>query len=114
LSRAGGKIEGITAKILVEAFHDGDALAAKIIDSAVSALSAGAASLVNALNPCVIILGGGIVEGMPEMVSRVEEGVRSRALSAATRRLTICGAKLGNEAGIIGAAALAMRSFEAS
>ena len=61
------------------------------------------------LNPCQIILGGGIIEGMPEMVQRVEnKGVRSRALSAATGRLAIqLPPKLGGEAGIIGAAALA-------
>jgi glucokinase len=113
LKMAGGKVEDITAKTLVKAFYAGDPLAAEIIDDVTDALAAGVAALVNAFNPCQIILGGGIIEGMPEMVSRIDQGVRRRALGAATRRLAICASKLGNEAGIIGAAALAMKSFSA-
>jgi len=113
LKMAGGKVEEITARTLVKAFYAGDALAVEIIDDVTDALSAGVSALVNAFNPCQIILGGGIIEGMPEMVSRIDQGVRRRALSAATRRLAICASKLGNEAGIIGAAALAMKSFSA-
>ncbi|SPJ15890.1 ROK family protein (fragment) [Syntrophobacter sp. SbD2] len=113
LRMAWGKVEDITARTVVQAFYAGDALAAEIIDEATDALAAGVAALVNAFNPCRIILGGGIVEGMPEMVSRIDKGVRRRALSAATGCLVICASKLGNEAGIIGAAALAMKSFSA-
>jgi glucokinase len=107
---AGGKVEDITARTLVQAFYAGDALAAEIIEEVTDALAAGVAALVNVFNPCRIILGGGIIEGMPEMVSRIDKGVRRRALSAATGRLVICASKLGNEAGIIGAAALAMKT----
>jgi len=110
LEMAGGRADKITAKIVVEACHGGDPLAVRLIDAAVEALSAGVAALVNAVNPCMIILGGGIVDGMPELVFRVESEVRKRALVAATGRLTFCAAKLGNRAGIIGAAALAMKS----
>ena len=114
LKLAGGKVEDITAKIVAQAFFDGDALAGEIIREATDALVAGIAALVNALNPCRIILGGGLIEGMPELVSRIDDGVRRRALSAATGRLTICASKLGNDAGIIGAAALAMKRFSGS
>lgn len=110
LEMAGGSFDDITAKIVVQASHGGDPLASGLIDAAVAALGAGVATLVNSINPCVIILGGGIVEGMPELVSRVESEVRGRALGAATGRLVFRAASLGNEAGIIGAAALAMRS----
>jgi glucokinase len=109
LKMAGGKVEEITAKTLVQAFYAADPLAVKILYEVTEALSAGIAALVNALNPCRIILGGGIIEGMPEMVSFIDRGVRSRALSAATGHLAISASKLRNEAGIIGAAALAMR-----
>jgi glucokinase len=107
---AGGKVEEISAKTVVQAYNAGDTLAIEIIGEAAEALSAGVAALVNAFNPCKIILGGGIIEGMPEMVSWVDTGVRSRALSAATSRLTIGSSKLGSMAGIIGAAALVMKS----
>ncbi len=108
---AGGKVEDITAKTVAQAFYAGDALAVEIMDEVTDALAAGIAALVNAINPCQIILGGGIIEGMPELVSRIDKGVRRRALTAATGCLAIGASKLGNEAGIIGAAALAMRTF---
>ena len=114
LKLAGGKVEDITAKTVAEAFFDGDVLAGEIIKEVTEALAAGTASLVNALNPCQIILGGGFIEGMPELVYRIDDGVRRRALSAATARLTVCASKLGNDAGIIGAAALAMKKFSGS
>jgi glucokinase len=114
LKLAGGKVEDITARTVAQAFFDGDALAGEIIKEVTEALAAGTASLVNALNPCQIILGGGFIEGMPELVSRIDDGVRRRALSAATGRLTVCASKLGNDAGIIGAAALAMKKFSGS
>ncbi len=110
LEMAGGSLDDITAKIVVQASHGGDPLAVGLIDAAVAGLGAGVATLVNAINPCVIILGGGIVEGMPELVSRVESEVRRRALGAAAGRLAFRAASLGNQAGIIGAAALAMKS----
>lgn len=111
LKMAGGKGDRITAKTVVQAFHAGDPLAEQIMSEAENALCAGIATLVNVLNPCRIILGGGIIEGMPEMVSRIDKGVRLRALPAATGRLEISAAGLGKDAGIIGAAALAMRTF---
>lgn len=94
LKLAGGKVENITAKTVAQGFFDGDTLAVEIIKEATDALAAGIAALVNALNPCRIILGGGLIEGMPELVSRIDEGVRRRALSAATARLTVCASKL--------------------
>ena len=111
LRMAGGSLEDITARTLVQAYYEGDALAREILDLAVDALIAGISTLVNVLNPCQIILGGGIVEGMPELVPRINDGIRKRALGAATGRLVVSPSQLGSDAGIIGAAALAMRTF---
>ncbi len=112
LRMAGGNAEDITARAVVQAYYGGDALAKEIMDEAAEALTAGIAALVNCVNPCHIILGGGIVEGMPELISRINQGIRSRALAAATRGLVVSPAKLGSDAGIIGAAALAISRFQ--
>lgn len=111
LKMAGGKIEEITAITVAQAFYAGDPLAEEIMNEVTDALAAGIAALVNAINPCRIILGGGIIEGMPDLISKIDNGVRRRALSAATGCLEITASKIGNDAGIIGAAALAMRTF---
>ncbi len=109
---AAGKLEAVTAEKVAQAFQKKDPLALRIIDEAAAALAAGAASLVNAFNPCRLILGGGVIEGLPEMISRIERGVRQQALKAATEPLQITISGLGHDAGVVGAAALAMRSIQ--
>ncbi len=111
LDLAEGKFENITARAVVEAYHAGDALSGELIGRATEALAAGMVSLVNAFNPCKVVLGGGIIESMPELVERVDAIVRIQALAAATGSLEIGPTRLGDNAGIIGAAALAMTVF---
>ena len=74
LKAAAGKVEDITAKMLVQAYYEGNALAREIMDEVSNALAAGITSLVNAFNPCHIVLGGGIIEGMPELVPAHQSG----------------------------------------
>ncbi len=112
LDIAAGKLEAVTAERVAQASLKGDPLALRIIDEAATAMAAGAASLVNAFNPCRLILGGGVIEGLPDMVGRIERGVRQQALKAATEPLKIMMAGLGSDAGVVGAAALAMRFID--
>lgn len=106
LELAGQDINAITAKQVVEAFYKGDALAQRIIQLVEHALIAGCASLINAFNPCRLILGGGFIDGFPEMIEIVNQGVRRLALKAATNHLEVVKAQLGKEVGVIGAAAV--------
>jgi glucokinase len=105
LNLAGGQLNQVTAKIVVQAYHEGDEIAKSVIEQARTALIAGVASLVNAFNPCRIILGGGLIDGLPEFVDAIDKGVREIALKAATQSLEITKPKLGKEVGVIGSAA---------
>jgi len=102
-----GSIEAITAKTVAQAFHERDPLAERLIGEVVRYLAAGIVTLVNAFNPGLLILGGGVIEGIPALAQMVEAPVRARALAAATRRLQFARAALGKEAGVVGAAAVA-------
>ncbi len=110
LAQVNGQLEAITARTVVEAAHSGDPLARELVKEVAQALIAGAVSLVNAFNPARLILGGGIVEGLPELVGWIKEGVYQRGLAAATTPLQVVPAQLHNEAGVVGAAALALHS----
>ena len=46
----------------------GDALALRLLEDAGRALAAGCVSLVNAFNPCRLILGGGVIDGVPGLI----------------------------------------------
>ena len=112
LRLAGGSPAAVTAELVAEAAHAGDRLGQALVDEVATALTAGAVALVNAFNPCRLILGGGVIEGLPELVERVAMGVRERALAAASEPLQVLPAQLHGDAGVVGAAALAMRTKE--
>lgn len=114
LAIAGNDISKITAKTVSEAAGKNDPLANKIIDNLADALIAGSTSLVNAYAPCRLILGGGIMEGMPQLIESIEKGVKKYALKAATKNLEVLPAKLHNDSGVIGAAAFALHSMDKS
>jgi len=111
LQEAGGNPERISAATVARAVRKGDPLALKLIESATEALVSGAVGLINAFNPCRLILGGGVIEGLPELVDRIDRGVRQRALAAASAPLQILPSQLGNQAVAIGAAIMAMREL---
>lgn len=112
LTSLAGSVEAITAGTVALAFGEQDALALRLVAETAEYLGQGLVSVVNAFNPCRLILGGGVVEGLPGMIPVVERILRDRALSAASESLRIIKAALGGEAGIVGAAALAQAGLE--
>jgi glucokinase len=112
LASLAGSVEKITAATVSEAYRQGDPLARRLVEETGRYLAAGVVSIVNAFNPCRLVLGGGVIEGIPELVQMVEDIVRRRALEAAVEKLEIVKAALGGDAGAIGAAALAQQLVE--
>jgi glucokinase len=105
-SLAGG-LENITASTVNQAYREGDPLSKRLLDETGQYLGAGVVGIVNAFNPCTLIFGGGIIEGIPEMIQIVEGVILKRALKPTVENLKIVKAGLGAKAGVIGAAALA-------
>lgn len=104
------KCEGpLRANEVIEAAKDGDSLACAIIDKVFEAIIAGSVGIINAFNPQRLIFGGGLAEGLEVVAEVVDGAVRGRALGAATEKLEVVSAELGNDAGVIGAATFAMR-----
>jgi glucokinase len=105
-----GLIEGdsdkLTTEVIFEAERKGDILASDVINQACAYLGAGIASAVNLLNPEIVVIGGGVSEGGESFIRRIEKEVKRRAFPSATKNLKVVKAKLGNDAGFIGAAML--------
>ena len=102
-----GSVEAIEATMVTQAYREGDRLAGKLVRATFKYLSAGVVSIVNAFNPCLLVFGGGISEGIPDLVQNIEILARKNALEAALEKLEFTKAKLGKNAGVIGAAAFA-------
>jgi glucokinase len=74
-------------------------------------LGAGLASLIYVLTPEAIILGGGISAGADLFLPTVWQEIEKRVLPSSREGLQILVAKLGNQAGVAGAARLALQRF---
>ena len=71
-------------------------------------LGVAVSSVVNILNPALIVIGGDIADAGQILLAGVREVVYQRSTALSTAELQIQGSKLGDRAGIIGAAALVL------
>lgn len=70
------------------------------------------AGVVNLLNPDCIVIGGGVANAGKLLIDKVKETIAKRAMSVQARGIKVFKAKLGSDAGIIGAAILAIEGTE--
>jgi glucokinase len=96
--------EEIKAIHVSQAYRRGDTLACRLVEETARYLASGVVSIVNAFNPCLVVLGGGVIEGVPELINLVEKDTRRRALTPAVELLRFAKAGLGGDAPVIGAA----------
>lgn len=66
---------------------------------------------VNLLNPDCIVIGGGVAEAGRLLFNNIRKVILKRAMSVQARQVKIFKAKLGNNAGLIGAAILVRESL---
>lgn len=79
-----------------------------IVADVTTAIGEGIGTLVTILDPEVVALGGGVIAGNPHMVRLTEKAARRFSPASDHRRpLTVVGAALGNDAGLVGAADIA-------
>ena len=108
VSRAGSAI-AITAQTVFQAYRAGDMLAGRIVRETERFLADGAVSVVNAFNPSLLIVAGGLVAGMPEFLPVIESAIRARCQPPAAGARVVA-AKLGEDASLVGAACVARES----
>jgi glucokinase len=94
----------ITSGMIRQALDSGDPVVTPIMEKAMTYLSRGCASLVNIFDPSVIILGGGVVEAMPEwVVKRVSKQTRELVIGRGEAKdLEIVAAELGDDSALLG------------
>ena len=99
--------QDINGRTAFDAAEQGDAAARAVVARYCEYVAAGLTDLVNALAPERILLGGGISRQGESLLGPVREYVAAHCFGQRQGAIpVIAEAKLGNEAGIIGAAAL--------
>ena len=95
----------ITAKAVFDAYKEGDQLAADIVSVFSDCLGRALGNFSCVVDPEVIVIGGGVSKAGDVLIQAVEKSYKKYAFSAC-RDTPLVLAKLGNDAGIVGAAKL--------
>lgn len=108
LELVAGKIEDITAEKIGVAARNGDSLALDVIAVAGTYLGVGMVNLVNIFNPEMIVVGGAVANLGDLLLDPARQVVKERAFRISAQSVRIVPARLGEEAGVYGAAAFAL------
>ena len=106
---AAGNPHEITAKDVASAAAAGDQAAIGIFLEVGRYLGAALANLVNVLNPEMIVIGGGVAQAGDVLFDPIRREIHRRALDVLTKHLQVLPAQLGEQAGLVGSAALALQ-----
>jgi glucokinase len=98
--------ETIDGKAVTEAAIDGDETAIGVFELIGSRLGVACSSFANIFQPDAIVVGGGVIAAGELLLEPARRELRQRALNP-MNRTPILEATLGNDAGMIGAAAMA-------
>ena len=105
---AEGDLDQISAKLVAQAAAQGDVPAREIIEEAMSYLGLGMASLVNLFNPELIVIGGGLTKMDELLFDPVRRIIARTAFRSSAEAVEVVPAQLGDDVGVLGAAAVAM------
>ena len=100
-----GQLERITAETVYTAAKKGDGLANEIVRDTARYLGAGIATLLNVINPDVVVVAGGVTAAGDTLFVPLRTEVRRRAFNAAVKAARIVPGELPGTAGVVGAVA---------
>ena len=102
-------LEDISCELVYKAAEKGDELCSWIVEETARYLGVGIASIVNVLNPQMVILAGGMTKAKDLLFKPVRRYAQHYALKEAIKGVRIVPARLGDDAGAIGAAAVVLK-----
>lgn len=110
---AGTDLANIRSGALAESVKAGDKVVKRLVEEASESIGIAVVNVIHMLCPDTIVLGGGLVEAMEDLiVETVAKTARKSVMSVYKDRFKVVAAKLGDDAGVKGAAAWARRTIE--
>ena len=98
--------QNISTKYIKQALDAHDEVTIQYVNEAIEYLSGGLASAINFFNPELIILGGGLIQGIVEIYLKTIRLAKAKALKVASEKTEFKKAELGDYSGVIGATLL--------
>lgn len=102
-----------TSEMIYAAAGKGEERALRVMESMGGYLGIGIANLINIFNPEMVVIGGGVKDAWPLFIEATRREVKRRAFAYPAGRTKIVPSRLGDDAGIVGAAAAACSRFAA-
>jgi glucokinase len=102
---------GVTAKDVFDAARQGDDLSCRVIEGAAEIIGLGIGAVISFANPQIVILGGSIGQNADIILPTVQRIAAQWAQPYSARDLPIVCSKLGEEAGLLGAAYSAIQQI---
>ena len=99
----------VTSAQVYQAARDGDPAALGAVRRMGGSLGIGIANLINIFNPEMLVIGGGVREAWDLFIDATRNEIRKRAFEYPAARTRIVPSVLGDDAGMVGAAAVAFR-----
>ena len=106
------KCDGLTAEKVFEAGRAGDELALAVFKRFGMYLGIGLSNLINLIDPQIIVLAGGAVNGWDLFAEEMYRQVEERAFRTISQQVKIARAECGDNAGLLGAARLAFDELD--
>ncbi len=107
-----GNIYRITAEDVFSTAMEGDNLSREILKDAGKYLGIGLANIVNTFGPQAVVIGGGVLGAWDFIAPAVRTELMKRAFPPLVSNLQIVPSVLGDNAGVVGAAALAFEDLD--
>jgi glucokinase len=104
-------LDPIDASVIAKAARAGDALACRVYAEAGRALGRSIGGLINILGPEAIAVGGGVGSHFDLLEDSLRQGAAEIAFGPPLHHCRIGRAELGSDAGLVGAAAWAVKAF---
>jgi glucokinase len=102
----------ITAADVSRAAAEGDPLASQVWNDCMLALGFGVVSCIHIFNPDIVVLGGGVTNAGSQVFDPVRAVVAERAMALPRQGVNVVRAQLRDNAGLYGAASLAVEAME--
>ena len=113
LGRAVAEGREPSGPLVTELAHDGDEAALGVLTLIGRRLGVGISNIVNVFNPEVVVLGGGVMGAGELLLGPAREEMLARALPPGRDSVRVVTARFGAEAGMVGAASLALDGLDA-
>ncbi|MGH2572929.1 MAG: ROK family protein [Actinomycetota bacterium] len=111
---AGGDPDDVDGLVVTAAAQEGDPVAAHVLAEVGRRLGEGIGGLVNILDPDIVVVGGGVIEAGELILGPARQAFVDSVEAPGHRpEVPIVAAALGNDAGAVGAADLALREARA-